>query len=65
METVNTIPHDTTYDGRRDGVLDKVAQYFSTGTCLVWVVLPKTHTVFVYHSLHDVRSFGPEDELSG
>lgn len=50
---------------RFDEVQDKVAEYFAAGTRLVWVVLPKTRTVLVYRSLHDVRSLGANDELSG
>ncbi|MBI3303332.1 MAG: Uma2 family endonuclease [Deltaproteobacteria bacterium] len=50
---------------RFDDVQEKVAEYFAAGTRLVWVVHPKTRTVLVYRSLHDVRSLGPDDELSG
>jgi Uma2 family endonuclease len=50
---------------RFDEVQDKVAAYFTAGTRLVWVVLPKTQTVLAYRSLHDVRSLGVNDELSG
>lgn len=53
-------PHD-----RFDEVQEKVAEYFTAGTRLVWVVLPKTRTVLVYRSFHDVRSLGVDDELSG
>jgi Uma2 family endonuclease len=50
---------------RFDEVQEKVAEYFTAGTRLVWVVLPKTRTVLVYRSFHDVRSLGVNDELSG
>lgn len=50
---------------RFDEVQDKVAEYFTAGTRLVWVVLPKTRTVLVYRSFHEVRSLGVSDELNG
>jgi Uma2 family endonuclease len=50
---------------RFDEVQEKVSDYFTAGTRLVWVVLPKTRTVLVYRSFHDVRSLGVNDELSG
>jgi len=35
------------------------------GTPLVWVLDPEQRTVTVYRSLTDVRTLGPEDELTG
>jgi len=52
-------------DDRFDEVQEKVAEYFTAGARLVWVVLPKTRTVLVYRAFHDVRSLGINDELSG
>lgn len=53
-------PHD-----RFDDVQEKMAEYFAAGTRMVWVLHPRTRTVLVYRSLHDVRSLGPDDELGG
>jgi Uma2 family endonuclease len=50
---------------RFEEVQTKVVEYFTAGTRLVWVILPKTQTVLVYRSIHDVRSLGVSDELSG
>jgi Uma2 family endonuclease len=50
---------------RFDEVQEKVAEYFTAGARLVWVVLLKTRTVLVYRSFHAVRSLGINDELSG
>lgn len=43
----------------------KIAEYFSAGTRLVWVVEPATRTVRVYRSPRDVRVVGEEGELNG
>lgn len=50
---------------RFDEVQEKIVEYFAAGTRLVWVVLPKTRTVLVYRSFHEVRSLGVNDELNG
>lgn len=50
---------------RFDEVQEKVAEYFTAGTRLVWAVLPKTRTVLAYRSFHDVRSLGVNNELNG
>jgi Uma2 family endonuclease len=50
---------------RFDEVQEKVAEYFTAGTRLVWVVLPKTRTVLVYRGLHEVHSLSANDELNG
>ena len=46
-------------------VQTKIAEYFSAGTRLVWVVEPATRTVSVYRSPHNVQTLGEDDELSG
>ena len=43
----------------------KIAEYFSAGTRLVWVVEPATRTVHVYRSPRDVQVVGDDGELSG
>ena len=43
----------------------KIAEYFSAGTRLVWVIEPATRTVYVYRSPRDVQALGEDDELSG
>ena len=43
----------------------KIAEYFSAGTRLVWVVEPATRTVRVYRSPRDVQVVGEEGELNG
>jgi len=50
---------------RFEAMQTKVAEYFSAGTRLVWVVEPATRTIFVYRSLHDVQALGETDELNG
>jgi len=50
---------------RFDEVQEKVAEYFLAGVRLVWIMLPKTRTVLVYRSFHDVRSLGVNDKLNG
>lgn len=48
-----------------EDVEDKVAEFLDWGTPLVWVLDPETQTATVYHSLTDVHTLGPGDELSG
>ncbi len=55
----------TSPSDRFSAVQTKIAEYFSAGTRLAWVVEPATRTVYVYRSAHDVRVLGEEDELSG
>ena len=43
----------------------KVAEFFSAGTRLVWIVEPATRTVYVYRSPHDVQALAEHDQLSG
>lgn len=50
---------------RFDEVHTKVAEYFSAGARLVWVVNPSTRTVFAYRSPHDVQALSENDELKG
>lgn len=50
---------------RFSAVQTKIAEYFSAGTRLVWVIEPATRTVYVYRSSHDVQALGEDDELSG
>jgi Uma2 family endonuclease len=50
---------------RRNKVLEKVTEYLSGGSRLVWVVWPTTRSVTVYSSDGLVRTLGPDDELDG
>lgn len=50
---------------RLSDVQTKLADYFSAGTRLVWVVEPETRTVYAYRSLHDVQAIGGDGELDG
>lgn len=50
---------------RFSAVQTKIAEYFSAGTRLAWVIEPATRTVYVYRSAHDVQALGEDDELSG
>ena len=43
----------------------KIAEYFSAGTRLAWVIEPATRTVYVYRASRDVQAMGEDDELSG
>jgi Uma2 family endonuclease len=53
-------PHDMA-----DDVHDKVREYLATGTRLVWVIWPKTHTVSVHTADEISRELDSEDELNG
>ncbi len=55
----------TSPSDRFSAVQTKIAEYFSAGTRLVWVIEPATRTVYVYRSVHDVQALGEDDELSG
>ena len=53
---------------RSDRIADiemKIAEYFSAGTRLAWVVDPATRTVRVYRSPRDVQVIGEDGELNG
>ncbi len=55
----------TSPSDRFSAVQTKIAEYFSAGTRLVWVIEPATRTVYAYRSPHDVQALGEDDELSG
>ena len=55
----------TSPSDRFSAVQTKIAEYFSAGTRLVWVIEPATRTVYAYRSVHDVQALGEDDELSG
>ena len=55
----------TSPSDRFSAVQTKIAEYFSAGTRLVWVIEPATRTVYVYRSPRDVQALGEDDELSG
>ena len=50
---------------RLSEVHTKLADYFSAGTRLVWVVEPETRVVYAYRSMHDVQVLGDDAELDG
>ena len=55
----------TSPSDRFSAVQTKIAEYFSAGTRLAWVIEPATRTVYTYRSAHDVQALGEDDELSG
>ena len=55
----------TSPSDRFSAVQTKIAEYFSAGTRLVWVIEPATRIVYTYRSAHDVQALGEDDELSG
>jgi Uma2 family endonuclease len=50
---------------RLSDVHAKLADYFSAGARLVWVVQPETRVVYAYRSLHDLQVLGEDGELDG
>lgn len=46
-------------------VEEKVAEYFESGTLLVWVVNPRRKTITVYRSLNDITILTEKDTLEG
>ncbi len=50
---------------RPDDVQDKVIDYLTAGTRIVWVIYPRTKTVTVYRSLQNIRVLTTNDTLSG
>lgn len=48
-----------------DDLNDKITQYFEAGVQLVWLVYPKTRTVYVYRSVKDVMVLDQNDTLDG
>lgn len=53
-------PHDSFEE-----VEEKVNQYLSAGTSLVWVVVPKTKRVYIYHMDKPVVVLSKNDVLDG
>ncbi len=51
-------------EDRWSDVTAKLADYFSIGVGVVWVVDPKLRRVFAYRSLTDVRQFTEEQALA-
>ena len=43
----------------------KTAKWLGFGVRLVWIIYPDTKSVMAYRSLDSVRTFGPEDTLTG
>lgn len=65
-----TIPPDLAVEvvspsNTRAEIREKVLEYLSAGTRLVWVVEPRTRSVTVYRSRTDVRVLKDPDTLSG
>ncbi|MBN1284241.1 MAG: Uma2 family endonuclease [Anaerolineae bacterium] len=50
---------------RAKDIHDKVIDYLSSGTRLVWVVYPGSRTVIVYKPAGEAHIFGPDDVLDG
>ena len=46
-------------------VRDKVEEWLSAGTRLVWLVDPAAHTVTVYRTLDDLQLLSEHDVLDG
>ncbi|MEP7284134.1 MAG: Uma2 family endonuclease [Chloroflexota bacterium] len=44
---------------------EKVAAYFQAGVRLLWVVYPKSRTVYVYHTDHEVTILAQDAVLTG
>ena len=52
-------------EDRASEVLRKVGDYLEAGARLVWVVDPENQRLSTYRSLHEVRSYGISEEISG
>lgn len=50
---------------RYEEIQEKIADYFHSGTRLVWIVEPKNHTVAVYNSLAEAQILTKSDTLDG
>jgi Uma2 family endonuclease len=50
---------------RYEEIQEKIADYFHSGTRLVWIVEPKNRTVAVYNSLTEARILTESDALEG
>jgi Uma2 family endonuclease len=46
-------------------VEEKILDYLQAGTRLLWIVYPRTQTIYVYRSLEDVQILTIEDTLEG
>jgi Uma2 family endonuclease len=46
-------------------IIERVGEYFTAGTKLVWVVYPTQRLVYVYTAPHQVRILKDTDELDG
>ena len=55
-----TSPSDTVQE-----VEEKVAEWLEFGTRMVWVVIPKLHTITAYRSLTDIVTLTEKDTLDG
>jgi len=45
-------------------VVEKLRDYFAIGVNLVWLVDPKSRSVYAYRALTDVREFAASDDLT-
>lgn len=50
---------------RFDDVVEKVEEYLAAGVRLVWVALPRTKSISVYHPNGEAKIVREDDELSG
>ncbi len=46
-------------------IMERVVEYFTAGTKIVWVVYPTHRLVYVYESQRQVRILGDTDDLDG
>lgn len=46
-------------------MMQNLGEYFGIGVRLVWLVDPKTRSVYAYRSLNDIRTFAEADDLPG
>lgn len=52
-------------DDRWMEVTEKLREYFAIGVRLVWIIAPKTRSVYAYRTVTDVREFTEKDDLPG
>jgi Uma2 family endonuclease len=50
---------------RFDDVVEKVQEYLAVGARLVWVALPRSKSVMVYHPNGEIKIFHEGEELQG
>lgn len=50
---------------RFDDVVEKVQEYLAAGARLVWVALPRSKSLMVYHPNGDIKILHENDELQG